>query len=597
MTRHAPENQPPPMPDHDTWACDASSRWWVEHLSRAAGTPVRAADDAWLHEVGTCAGAAALRASADRANRVGPELLTHSRYGERIDDVRFDASWHEVLGAVQASGVCGLPWRAPANGYLLRGAALEQWARLDMGVMCPISMTTAAIALLRRHSDNAVLAELLGEPRAGHATAGMAMTEPQGGSDLAGSTVRATPQPDGTFALTGHKWFVSHAVADVLFVLAREDGLDEATATGSRGLSCFEVYGWLGAAGHTGKLAAGAALAAGAVGLPAGAHRRAAALAAGASTPDRRRNGIELLRLKDKLGTRSLASCEVQLDGAIATRVGAPGDGVRTIIEMVVHTRMDCALGSTGIMTRALSEAVWHASHRRAFGALLVDQPLMRCVLTDLMLEREAALALSHDVTRAFDRMAAGNPDDPDAAAIARIVPAIAKYYVTRRAVAVTVEAVEALGGNGYTEEFPLARLYRDAQVNSTWEGSGNVIVLDVYRALTNPATLGALRAHVARLITGDPTGAGERIAAMIADPPPDVSDGRGYVGRLACGLAAALLVSRAAATGLAEDRAVADAWIITRVDQPGPRVFGDAGSLLGDARELVVSRGCVPLG
>ena len=559
MTTHAEQrpagaaNQPAPIGDHDAWATDPSSRWWLEHTLRASGVDGLTDEHAErLARVGTAVGSTRLRDAADLANRNDPELVAYDRYGTRVDDIRFDASWHEVLHAVTSSGVCGLPWLDDRAGYLVRAAAMEQWARLDIGVMCPVTMTAAAVPVLRRDvaGPGAELADrILGAARdglgAGHPLMGMAMTEPQGGSDLSGSTVTASERPDGTFRIDGHKWFVSHAVADGLLVLAREPGAGE----GSRGLSCFLVPGWL---------------------------------------PDGSRNGVELQRLKDKLGTRSLASAEVVFRGAHASRIGEPGRGVPTIIEMVVHTRMDCSLGNAGILARAVGEAVSHARGRAAFGRTLVDQPLMRMVLADLLLEREASLALAYEVARTFQ------VDDP----AGRLVTAVAKYWITRRAVLGCIECVEALGGNGYTEEFVVARLYRDAQVNSTWEGSGNVMALDVLRALAkDPDLVSRVRARVGSLLDGAPDEVASAIAAFASsiDAPSGEAGARRFTGRLALALQAALLAHRAAATGDGADELVARAFVATRLEASPERVFGDADERLTAAAEPLLARAPLP--
>jgi putative acyl-CoA dehydrogenase len=547
-TRIAP-NQPPPVPDHDSWAADHSSRWWLDHALRSCGVE-RVSDEhaARLEAVGRAVGSQHLRDAADLANRNDPQLATYDRWGHRIDDITFDASWHEVLGAVTSSGVCGLPWNDPTSGYLVRAAAMEQWARLDMGVMCPVTMTAAAVPVLQRDASGpgGVLAARILDAAAagtgaGHPLMGMAMTEPQGGSDLAASSTIATEQPDGTHRLDGHKWFVSHAVADALLVLAREPGVGE----GSRGLSCFLVPGWNDAG---------------------------------------ERNGIELQRLKDKLGTRSLASAEVVLAGAVGTRIGEPGRGVPTIIEMVVHTRMDCAIGNAGILARAVGEVVHHARGRAAFGRPLVDQPLMRMVLADLLLERDASLALAYEVARGFQAA------DP----VSRLVTAVAKYWITRRAVLACIECVESLGGNGYTEEFPLARLYRDVQVNSTWEGSGNVMALDVLRAIgRDPALVSLVRERIAALVDGAPDELASAVATFAAsiEAPGAEQDGRRFAGRLAIALQAALLVHRAATTGDEADQRVATAFIATRVSAHPERVFGDGDDRLLAAAEPLLAR------
>jgi putative acyl-CoA dehydrogenase len=543
-------NQARPIDDHDAWDADPSSRWWLRHL---LGDERADAANARLTGVGIDVGSNRLRDAADRANRNEPELATYDRYGTRIDDVRFDPSWHEVLDAVTSSGVCGLPWfdDDDGSGYLVRAAAMEQWARLDIGVMCPVTMTGAAVPVLQRADGAArtMADEILAAARAGtgsgHPLMGMAMTEPQGGSDLSGSTTMATDVGDGAFELHGHKWFCSHPVVDGLLALAREAGLED----GSRGLSCFYVPGW---------------------------------------REDGSRNGIQLQRLKDKLGTRSLASAEILFDGARAIRVGEPGRGVPTIIEMVVHTRMDCCLGNAGILARAVGEVVNHARGRSAFGRTLVDQPLMRMVLADLLLEREASLALAYEVARGFQHQ------DP----VGRLVTAVAKYWITRRAVLACIESVEALGGNGYTEEFVLARLYRDAQVNSTWEGSGNVMALDVLRAIDKePCLIPSVVARIHQLVDDAPDELSDAVFAFIGaiDPPTGQADARRFAGRLALALQAALLVHRADVTGDESDVVISRAFIATRLEATPERVFGDGDDRLAAAAEPLLARAPVP--
>lgn len=558
-------NQAAAIPDHDAWAADSSSRWWLDHLlATTTGGPIAEEHAARLQRVGRAVGSRRLRDAADRANQNDPQLATYDRWGNRIDDVRLDPAWFEVLHEVTASSVCGLPWLDPQSGYLVRAAAMELWARLDVGVMCPVTMTGAAVPVLQRDAEGPggrlarQILEAAGEARgAGHPLVGMAMTEPQGGSDLSTSSTTATPLRDGTWRIDGHKWFVSYPVADALLVLAREPDGTEGVGSGSRGLSCFLVPGWLPAARGDGG---------------------------GRGT----RNGVELQRLKDKLGTRSLPSAEVVFDGAVATRIGGAGRGVPTIIEMVVHTRMDCVLGNAGILARAVGEAVNHVRGRAAFGARLVEQPLMRMVLADLLLEREAALALGYEVARGFQ---VGDP-------VSRLVTAVAKYWVTRRAVAGCIECVETMGGNGYTEEFPVARLYRDAQVNSTWEGSGNVMALDVLRALArDPALVTGARARVASLLDGAP----DRLVADVADfaaaidPPRGEADARRFTGRLALALQAALLAHRAGVTGEDADRRVAEAFVATRLEASPERVFGDGDERLARAASALLARAPLP--
>lgn len=538
MSSDADRNAAPRLPAHDTWERDDASAWWLEHL---CGDHLTLADRMMLTSTGTAVGSWELQDAADLANRNDPQLHTFDRHGGRIDEITFDASWHTVSRAMRDTGVCALPWIHPECGYLLRTAALEQLSRLDIGAMCPVSMTTAAIPVLRMvDPDSEALRDLM-EPGPDHAMAGMALTEPQGGSDLAGISVTATAQPDGTSLLNGHKWFCSYPVAEWWLLLAREP----------EGISCFLAPGW---------------------------------------NADGSRNGFELQRLKDKLGTRSLPSAEVELRDMRATRLGPAGRGVRTIIDMVVHTRMDCTIGGTGVMARAISEAVHHAQHRRAFGSRLIDKPLMRATLTDMALEREGALAISYEVARCFQE------DDP----LQRLVPAIAKYWVTRRSVAVAVEAVEALGGSGYTEEFVLARLMRDAQVNSTWEGSGNVIALDLLRACaTNPDLPRLLDERIGYLVQGCDAQQAATIRAGTqvwqhaydADGDPTEANARMIAARLATTLQAALLAHRATVSGMAHHQVISSAFTATRCDVPPEACFGTNAPVLLPAADAALSQ------
>lgn len=550
-------NQATPLPEFNSWQNDQSSRWWLSHMLDSCGVHgLSESQEGRLQDVGRSVGSAHLREAADEANRSDPQLATFDRWGNRIDEVKFNPAWYEVLHAVTQSSVCGLPWLDDKSGYLVRTAAMEQWARLDMGVMCPVTMTTAAVPVLERSDADSpgllmrdrILESANNKLRDGHPMVGMAMTEPQGGSDLSGCSVVARPSDENTFAIFGHKWFVSHAVADGLLVLAKEDGLGE----GSQAISCFYVPGW---------------------------------------TDEGERNGIEIQRLKDKLGTRSLASAEVIFNGSRATRIGAPGRGIATIIEMVVHTRMDCAIGSTGILSRAIAETLHYVRGRSAFGNKLVDQPLMRSVLADLLLEREASLALVYEISRNFQLK------DP----LMRLVTAASKYWITRRAVLGCVECVETLGGNGYVEEFPLARLYRDVQVNSTWEGSGNVMALDVLRTISRfPEQMSDLRSRVSELIDNADDKLGSVIASqkILHAPSSNQSQARHVSGQIALVLQAALLAHRSAVTGRESDLLIAKAFIDTRLNPSAERVFGDSGGseVLMDASEALLALAPLPV-
>jgi putative acyl-CoA dehydrogenase len=467
------------------------------------------------------AGSVEAREHGRRAERNEPRLTTHDRYGNRIDEVELDPSWHWLLrGAVERS-IHSLPWREPRPGaHVVRAALFMLWSNANAGVMCPVSMTYAAVPALRDGSPE-LAAEW--EPRLTRADygdgalAGMAMTERQGGSDVRANITRAEPLGDGSYELHGHKWFCSYPPCDVFLVLAQAGG------RGFDSLSCFLV--------------------------PRGP-------------------GMEFQRLKDKLGTRSLPSSEVEFRGVRGWLLGEEGRGVPTIIRMVNHTRLDCLLGSTTGLRRGTVEAIHHARHRAAFGAPLVDQPAMRNVLADLAIESEAATVTALRVARGYD--------DPADADFRRFATAVMKYWVTKRAAAHAAEALECLGGNGFVEDSGLPLLYRDAPLNSIWEGSGNVAALDVLRAVARePAGLEAfltecdrgagadarLDAHLgrtrARVATAFAAGAEE--AQFLA---------RGLVEDLAVGLQASLLVRHA-------PPAVADAFCAARLDGQGGRVYG----------------------
>ncbi len=411
-----------------------------------------------LHELGVLAGAAATQEQARLANEHPPVLRTHDRYGHRIDEVEFHPAWHQLMTTAVSHGLHATAWADPGPGaHVARAARFYVWTQAEAGHLCPISMTYACVPALRNAPGLAARFEPLlaattydpgSAPPDAKASllAGMAMTEKQGGSDVRANTTRAEPAGDGSYLLTGHKWFCSAPMSDLFLVLAQAP----------EGLTCFLLPRIL---------------------------------------PDGTRNAMHLQRLKDKLGNRSNASSEVEYDGALAWRVGESGRGVSTIIEMVSATRLDCVLGSAGAIRQASVAAAHHAAFRRSFGSELVSHPLMACVLADLALEAEAATSLAMRLAGAADRAARG---DAAEAALLRLALPAAKYWVCKRTPAVTAEALECLGGNGYVEESGLPRLYRDAPLNSVWEGSGNVTALDVLRALTrSPGTADALLAEI----------------------------------------------------------------------------------------------------
>jgi putative acyl-CoA dehydrogenase len=492
-------NQAPPLEPVNLFEIDLALR---EALEREGG--------GWgvdrAREAGATAGSPETREHGRRAERNLPVLRTHDRYGNRIDEVELDPSWHWLLRRAVERELHGLPWRDPRSGaHVVRAALFSLWGNANDGVMCPVSMTYAAVPALR---DGAPELAAEWEPRLTlpdyerGALCGMAMTEKQGGSDVRANTTRAEPAGDGWWELTGHKWFCSYPPCDVFLVLAQAPA----------GLSCFLLE---------------------------------------------RGPGMEFQRLKDKLGTRSLPSSEVEFRGAAARLLGDEGRGVATIIEMVTHTRLDCVIGSASGMRRGVAEAVWHARHRSAFGRRLAEQPLMVNVLADLAIESEAATATALRLARAYD--------EADHA-LRRFATAVLKYWVCKRATPHAAEALECLGGNGYVEESPMPRLLRDAPLNGIWEGSGNVMSLDVLRALARePEGLPAFLAEceLAR-------GADARLDAHLdaLTPPCDEWGARRGVEDLALAFQASLLVRFAPPF-------VADAFCAGRLGDARGRVFG----------------------
>ena len=519
---HAVTNQAPPFEDVNFFEGDAALR---EGIAReGAGWAIDA-----ICGYGALAGSRELLAHGQLANAHPPELCSHDRFGHRLDEVEFHPSWHAVMRTAMAHGVHNLAWRARRPGaHVARAALLFLHTQAESGSCCPLTMTFACVPALRHQPE--VFAEW--EPRllateydprmlpAAHkrsALVGMAMTEKQGGSDVRTNSTRARPLgregPGEAYELVGHKWFCSAPNCDAFLTLAQT----------ARGISCFLVPRW---------------------------------------RPDGSRNPFRLERLKDKLGNRSNASAELEYTGTFAQMLGEEGRGIRTILEMVHHTRLDCVTASAGLMRQAVAQALHHTAHRSAFGRALRDQPLMRNVLADLAIESEAATALALRLARAFDASA----EDETERAFARIATAVAKFHVCKRAPALVVEAMECLGGNGYVEESLLPRLYREAPVNAIWEGSGNVVCLDVLRAsVREPASLPALMAEL-RLARG----ADRRLDAWVdglegelARPEEAERRARRSVERLALALQASLLVRHA-------PQAVADAFCASRLGDGG---------------------------
>jgi putative acyl-CoA dehydrogenase len=462
------------------------------------------------------AGSPEVREHSRRAERNLPILRTHDRFGNRIDEVELDPSWHWLLRGAIEREIHSLPWREQRpGGHAVRGALFMLWSNANDGVMCPVSMTYAAVAALR---DGAPELAAEWEPRLTKpdydtgALAGMAMTERQGGSDVRANITKAVPlEGDGLYEIHGHKWFCSYPPCDVFLVLAQAP----------QGLSCFLVE---------------------------------------------RGPGMEFQRLKDKLGTRSLPSSEVEFRGIHGRLVGEEGRGVPAIIRMVNHTRLDCLLGATTGLRRGTLEAIHHARHRTAFGALLADQPAMRNVLADLAVESEAATASAMRVARSYD--------EPGEAAFRRFATAVMKYWVSKRAPGHAAEALECLGGNGFVEDSGMPLLYRDAPLNSIWEGSGNVAALDVLRAMAKepeglPAFLAEceLASGADRRLDAHLERARERTTAVFSGEDPQFL-ARRVVEDLALALQGSLLVRHA-------PTAVADAFCASRLAGEGGRVYG----------------------
>ena len=496
---HEVTNQVPPLVDHD--ASDYAP--YAEALNRTGATD---AHDR-IHEIGVAAGSAEVQHLGDLAERNKPILHTHDRYGNRIDQVEYDPSYHELMRRAVGFGLHGAPWASDdPHAHLERALGMSIWMQTDAGHGCPISMTYAAVPALR--VDPALAAQY--EPGlsnreydpsfaapAGKAglIAGMSMTEKQGGSDVRANTTRAVEQPDGTYRLTGHKWFTSAPMSDILLTLAQTDA----------GVTCFVLPRVL---------------------------------------PDGTPNAIALQRLKDKLGNKSNASAEIEYDQAFAWRVGDEGRGVRTIIEMVNMTRLDCVLGSASGMRLGVTQAAHHAAHRKAFGSYLIDQPAMRNVLADLAIESEAATTTAMWLTGTRSRLGL----------------AVAKYWVCKRAPVHAAEALECLGGNGYIEDSGMPRLFRESPLSSIWEGSGNVAALDVLRAM---------RKESGEEFIDEVRGVDPRIDRAIPKlSDVDESQARRLVEQLALVLQGALLVKYG-------HPAVADAFCASRLEGDWGRAFG----------------------
>jgi putative acyl-CoA dehydrogenase len=517
-------NQPPLLAGYNAWEHDPLLRAAVE---REGG--------AWIGErarrLGELVGSERMQQLADQANRHLPQLRTHDRYGERVDTVDYHPAYHELMSLAFGVGLHSLAWTARRDGAFVARAALNYlWNQAENGTSCPVTMSFAAVQVMRNDAQLAsewepkLLAEAydpnplpLSQKRA--VTVGMAMTEKQGGSDLRSNQTSATELGDGAFALDGHKWFCSAPMSDGFLTLAR---------IGGGAVTCFF---------------------------------------APRSLADGRRNAIRIQRLKDKCGNRSNASAEIEYHGTRALKLGPEGRGIATLIEMAHLTRFDIVVASAGMMRGALNQALHHCEHRSAFGRRLSEQALMQNVLADLALESEAATLLAMRLARALDRSA----HDAQERLLARILTPAAKYWLAKRNPAFMFEAMECLGGNGYVEEAPLARFYREAPVNSIWEGSGNVACLDVLRSMRKePDSIAALLSQIRAGASGNRRLAlfVDAIEAQLAEQDQIEACARRIVEMAALALQASLMAQHAAP-------AAADAFLGSRIEGAWGHAFG----------------------
>ncbi len=524
---HEVINQPPALIDYNVYESDAAlmaavqreGAVWAEEGIRAFGAKMGGAE---FIEYGRL------------ANTMLPILQTHDRFGHRRDEVEFHPAWHECMRAGVEAEVHALPWNHPQPGaHVARAVKHYMLSQAESGCCCPLTMTFAGVPGLRQQPEVAKEwlpritstkydARNIPPSQKAGCIMGMAMTEKQGGSDVRANTTRAVPLgsegPGQEYFLTGHKWFVSAPMSDVFLTLAYTE----------IGLSCFLVPKWL---------------------------------------PDGTRNRFYILRLKDKLGNKSNASSEVEYCDTWGRMVGEEGHGVRTIMEMVNHTRLDCSIGTAGIMRQALVQALHNARHRNAFDMRLSDQPLMQNVLADLALESEAATTMIMRVVHFYDELAQNEACRP----LARLATAITKFWICKRAPNMVYEALECLGGSGYVEESILPRMYREAPVNSVWEGSGNVIVLDAFKTISRePESLPAFLQELAKA-----KGADKHYDAFLAKllntlaKQPDVEkQGRRILERLALAFQASLLLQYAPGC-------VSEAFCAARLDGDGGLTYG----------------------
>ncbi len=528
---HEVFNQPEPLVDYNLFDTNQGLRDALKFNAPQLAT-------AELSALGASLGSADMQTHARLANTHTPQLHSHDRFGRRVDQVEFHPSYHVLMDAATKAGLHGTPWNGEgASPHVRRAVGFMLFTELEPSILCPISMTYAVTPALR---DNAAIhadwaprltsrtydpALKLFSEKTG-VTMGMGMTEKQGGSDVRANTTQAVPDgSDGwgqRFRLTGHKWFFSAPMCDAFLVLAQAPA----------GLSCFFIPRVL---------------------------------------PDKSLNAIHIQRLKDKLGNKANASSEVEFDGATAWLVGEEGRGVPQILEMGTMTRLDCALGTSGLMRQALSIALNHCAQREAFGRPLITQPLMRNVLADLALESEAATALAIRLARAFD-----HSDDPHEQAKARLLTPVAKFWICKRGSHFAQEAMECLGGNGYVEEGGegiMARIYREMPLNSIWEGAGNIMALDLLRALRKADAAAALAQELAPARGAHP--ALDRLAAALPTRVEEMAnemEARRLAQDVALAVQAALLYQSAPA-------AVFEAFCDSRLGGDWGQAFGTLGA------------------
>jgi putative acyl-CoA dehydrogenase len=524
-------NQPPPLENYNLFSGD-------KVLREAAAREGAGWAEGKLTALGETLGKASTIASGFAANRYPPQLKSFDRFGHRLDEVEFHPAWHELLGIACGAGLHSSPWAKPQPGaHVARAAGFYMLSQVEAGVCCPLAMTYGSVPTLR-HAPKVAAQWLpkifatnydarfipIGEKTS--ALIGMGLTENQGGSDLRTNITRAEPSADGSFRLYGHKWFLSAPMCDGFLVLAQAP----------KGLSCFFMPRW---------------------------------------TPDGERNALRINRLKDKLGNKSNASSEVEFDGAYAEPVGEEGRGIPILIEMAGYTRLDCCVGSSSLMRQAAAQAVHHARHRTAFQKKLIDQPLMENVLADLALECEAATVLSMRLARAYDE------SNEASQAIRRVVTPAGKFWLCKRAPFVALEAMEVLGGSGYIEDSIMPRLYREAPVNSIWEGSGNVMCLDVLRAMSRaPNIADVLRGELDAADTRLKAFAKKLVDRLSSSERNDEAQARVLTRDLVLALQAALLIKHAPA-------AVADAFCASRLSGEGGGAFGTLPRGI-DARAII---------